>query len=439
MACSGHLTLNNSQAHILEALSRSFCRSRSLKTSSCEKKSVLTGSMKAAVLNLVVTTAFIMISCVQSYSCHNDEDCELLGQCLEQTCKCDRGWQGPSCGTLRLGDAIHPHQGIWPLSESHSDHETYSWGFSVTKVGDVFHGWANQGCYNNSIGMVSGTFLYHVTSYVDPTSANPGGFTGNFIGNSIVMPASSFNPHIVYSSFNKQYTMFFRINGLDEGFKVCVGNKTDFQYKRSSIRNDQLTAKSMDVAVSDSPYGPWTVSTLSIANINPKTHISNPSALQLENGTWIMAYRWNGGQEHVGIATSRESTSPVGPYYNIANLSTPGEDPFIWQNAKGLHLLFHVENEEAYQEWPSLHAWAPKDDLTRWNVSNSFAMFGEGAYSTNVKWSDGSTERFYRRERPEIMFDANGYPQWFFSAVQEMKKPNEQGFPFSYSVAQMMY
>jgi len=392
-----------------------------------------------SLLPLLLTVAYAVSYSVLAYSCSNDEDCELLGKCVEGSCQCRMGWRGPSCGTLRVGPAILPNQGIWPLPDSHRTQTTYSWGFTVVKVGDVYHGWANQGCYNTSIGMVSGTFILHTTSAVDPNSPNTGGFTGEFKADSIMIPASSFNPHIIYSEIHGQYVMLFRINDLDGGWNVCIGNESDSQFGTSSIAADQLSEHSMNVAVSDSPYGPWTVHPLSIANINPKTHISNPSALQLDNGSWVMAYRWNGGNEHVGIATSRESTLPIGPWYNVANLSVPGEDPFIWNEGGSLHIIFHVENGQAYSEQPSLHAWAAADDLYHWNVSRSFEWFGEGAYSTNITWTDSTTQRFYRRERPEILFDDNGRPLWFLSAVQEQRTPNQTGFPFSYSVAQPMF
>ena len=152
-----------------------------------------------------------------------------------------------------------------------------------------------------------------------------------------------------------------------------------------------------------------------------------------------MAYRWNGNHtEHIGIATSGESTSPVGPYYNIANITSLwGEDPFIWQNDKAFHIIFHAapnDRAKGWEEWPSRHAWASKDDLYHWNVSKSWDLFGNGAYSTNVTWTDGSTTTFWRRERPEIMFDDDGRPQWLFTGVLERGSTH-----YSYSAAQPIY
>eukprot|EP01083_Nonionella_stella_P310150 1100837_1 len=124
--------------------------------------------------------------------------------------------------------------------------------------------------------------------------------------------------------------MFFRISSLNDGWPICIGNDTVSTSTQPSTINNELTPNSMDVAASTNPYGPWIVNTIIIQNM-PQTHISNPSVIQLANGTFVMAYRFNTNAEYVGIAVSRGANHD-GPYYNIANLSTPGEDPFIWMD-----------------------------------------------------------------------------------------------------------
>ena len=279
----------------------------------------------------------------------------------------------------------------------------------------------NTGCFdaaNLSQPMVSGSFLLHVAS------SSP---TGPFKSEDITMPVTSFNPHILYSERMKKYILWFRINELCD-YPYCFGNSSMIKQYPSD-----LTANTMDVAVSDSPYGPWDVSVITIANM-PHTHISNPSAIELSNGSWVLSYRFNTNQEYVGIAIS--SGDYRGPYYNFVNLTVPGEDPFFWQSKvdNTFHIIFHVENAQHRSNWPSLHAYS--SNLLDWNVSSSYANFEEGAYSTNVTWDDGSTTTFLRRERPEIMFDAKGKPLYFYSAVMEIGNPNTSHFGYSYSVVQ---
>eukprot|EP01051_Picozoa_sp_SAG22_P006499 SAG22_NODE_428_length_10591_cov_8.858178_2_plen_76_part_00 len=46
---------------------------------------------------------------------------------------------------------------------------------------------------------------------------------------------------------------------------------------------------------------------------------------------------------------------------------------------------------------------------------------GRGAFSTNVSWAaadGGGWTKFYRRERPELHFDAAGHPNYFYSGIE---------------------
>lgn len=404
---------------------------------------------------LVYLIVSLLMQQSTGYNCTSDMDCELLGACVNSECICKPGWTGDSCSTLNLGTAPNPNYGIYPSKYSHDTQVTYSWGFSIIydKSDSKYHGFVNTGCFNCT-SMVDGTFILHVTS---------DNKTGPFTAHEITMPQSSFNPHVIYDSNKQLYLLYFRINGLTS-LAQCIGNATNTTSKKSipngEIINNQkngeisgnfynfeksdklnttnnLTANSMDIGVSDSPYGPWTVSTISAENnYNLKSiHQSNPSGLVLKNGSYVMAYRYNLGNEYVGISISYDNY--VGPYINIANLSVAGEDPFIWQDANDdtFHIIFHVENGQAYSNWPSLHAYSR--DLRHWNVSTSYTRTKMGAYSTNVTWDNGQETEFYRRERPELMFDENGHPQYFYTAVQEFRLPaNSTHYGYSYSVVQ---
>lgn len=375
----------------------------------------------ALVLTLILTTC-------SSFQCTSDRDCEYLGSCINTTCECKPGWIGISCSTLNLGSAPYPNMGIWPLNESNINQTTYSWGFSpVYDTSDgLFHAIVNQGCYNISQSnqpMVDGSFLIHVTSEFA---------MGPFIYKGIIAQASTFNPHLIYNPLINKYLLFFRINELT-AYPVCIGNGVEI-IGNTDETIENMTANSMDVAIADEISGEWTVIPIIISNM-PSIHISNPSVIILANGTYVLAFRFNTNAEHVGIAISHSSY--IGPYVNIANLSIAGEDPFLWQdmNDHTFHIIFHVENAEAYSGWPSLHAYSK--DLYHWDVSQSYERSKVGCYSTVVTWVDGQNTTFYRRERSQILFDSNnGDPLWFYSAVQEYKAENSTHFGYSYSVVQ---
>ncbi len=100
----------------------------------------------------------------------------------------------------------------------------------------------------------------------------------------------------------------------------------------------------MNIASSESPYGPWDVTPISVINMK-EYHQSNPSLLQLNDTSFMLSYRFNSPTgERVGVAISNNN-GYKGPFINIANLSLPfyGEDPFLWRdlNDATFHMLFH--------------------------------------------------------------------------------------------------
>jgi hypothetical protein len=79
------------------------------------------------------------------------------------------------------------------------------------------------------------------------------------------------------------------------------------------------------------------------------------------------------------------------------------------------------------------------DTLARSLARNS-PFFLLALYSTNISLSNGSSTglRFNRRERPDILFSANGNPLAFFSALQETAPPPGGGWGWSFSFAQLL-
>ena len=98
---------------------------------------------------------------------------------------------------------------------------------------------------------------------------------------------------------------------------------------------------------------------------------------------------------------------------------------------------------------PGLHAWSANeagDGRGPWHTTTSPGR--RGAYSTNVSLTNGSSTGllYHRCERPDILFDEQGTPLAFFSAVQETSVPPQQhvsvgigagtAFGWSFSFAQ---
>ena len=136
-------------------------------------------------------------------------------------------------------------------------------------------------------------------------------------------------------------------------------------------------------------------------------HISNPSIALLENGKVMLAYRFNPSHgEQNGFALSG---SILGPFTSSANLTkAPGndEDPYLWQSKhdESLHILYHNGAH-------GLHAYS-KDGRV-WSKSPTHSR----AFSLELDLSGGNTFALARRERPELLFDAQGAPTHLYNGA----------------------
>lgn len=84
--------------------------------------------------------------------------------------------------------------------------------------------------------------------------------------------------------------------------------------------------------------------------------------------------------------------------------------------------------------WTGMHAYSKAGDGRDWQLSRR--ADGRGAFQTNVTWADGSWTKFYRRERPELHFDAAGNPNYFYSGIEYgMDHPRKQ---YSFTIVQQV-
>ena len=84
-------------------------------------------------------------------ACVNDEDCELLGRCVNGACHCAPGFVGPTCEAL---DELLPVDNqtlgrVWPPSPPPRDQpNVFAWSFSPVRdpVTGSYHAVAEVGC-----------------------------------------------------------------------------------------------------------------------------------------------------------------------------------------------------------------------------------------------------------------------------------------------------
>lgn len=403
-----------------------------------------------------------------SGSCTSATDCELLGKCVHGVCQCFPGFTGPSCALVDLDPAPVPLAAAWPPAGGFANpaQRAYGWGFSVapdSKSPGLLHAVANVGCYTPHSGMVSGTFLMHLTS--------SNGATGPWTAVGIVAPPTTFNAHLRLAPTG-EYVLFLRgtspMPSPANWTKVACAGVSSAEWEamvrkgpyiapdklQDPVGNFVATAKFMGSG------GGWDTKPFQIVgqdatcgNKSVIDHNSNPSATILPNGVVVLAYRYTftSGSESVNIAVSQNTSGPfeaVFPCNYTMTSNTWGEDPFIFHRDDGsLHVFYHCQRYgHGVPNSPGLHAWSANEGgqgRDTWHTTASPSH--HGAYSTNISLMNGSSTGllYHRRERPDILFDnITGKPQAFYSALQETVGPTgpdgKQGWGWSFSFAQAM-
>ena len=376
----------------------------------------------ARLLATLVLTSAVLAS---AGPCAVDADCEFNGACHMLSCACSSGWEGPSCGSLRLLPAPTTSARLWPRAAEIASGGASAWGFSapVYDAADgLYHAFSTVACgVYGVVGQGGGnSFIAHLTS-ASPDS----GFTLR----SAFTPQTTFGPMSAVAQ-DGTFVVIFRVNVLLSA-PVCAGNGTDPMPPAlltasdvpaaDLVSGDPELGTSIYVAWATRAAGPWSVARVNITGDGP-THNSNPSITQLPDGRWAMAYRYNpkGGSLNA-VAISVDGFR--GPYASLVNLTAgkPGdEDPFFYWSivppgAQGSaapgdvigHMLYH-NRDFGYHAFGLL-------DGSSWSVSPTHSY----AFTLNVTMDDGSVTRLSRRERPALRFDEQHRPLALLNGVQE--------------------
>eukprot|EP01051_Picozoa_sp_SAG22_P016454 SAG22_NODE_2328_length_2709_cov_9.759004_2_plen_117_part_00 len=97
------------------------------------------------------------------------------------------------------------------------------------------------------------------------------------------------------------------------------------------------------------------------------------------------------------------------------------EDPWLFQNALGFHIVFHQYNQS--DTVTGGHIYSP--DGFSWTASN------ESVYDVAMDFENGTTKRVDHRERPTLLTSAEGQPQWLLTGVEVGSK--SASFPSCFS------
>ena len=213
------------------------------------------------------------------------------------------------------------------------------------------------------------------------------------------------NPAVRY--FNNKWYMFFIASPATD--KCDVGNDDHVYsaYGRIAIY----------MAESSSPDGPWQLREKPVLEPRPGkwdgSIVTNPAPCILDDGRVFLYYRSNTPQGlRIGLAVADSPDSKFERYCDEPVLSGANvEDPFVWHDGEKFRM---VAKDMTGSLTGELHAGAKfvSDDGINWYCEGK-------AYSRSVSDRCGNVTRFGSLERPQMLFDVDGNPEYLFAAVAD--------------------
>ena len=243
---------------------------------------------------------------------------------------------------------------------------------------------------------------------VRATSSNP---LGPYVVEETVLPAMAHNPTVVQASDGQYYLYYIGAEVPEERQATdCEGGKTIALPGDASEQGSPWTC-SINVVSSNSPLGPWSEPVRLTSARDRFPHCAtNPAPVLDSDGSlrlYHRAYRWlrRGRYRDTGEWDSpapdrwlhlAEGPAPGGPVERFTPttiLPAAAEDPFVWQDGDGWHMLFN--NKFNHREENGGYAYS--DDGYQFTRGNA-------AYNKELRFTDGTVSRAARRERPQILW-----------------------------------
>ena len=138
----------------------------------------------------------------------------------------------------------------------------------------------------------------------------------------------------------------------------------------------------------------------------------NPGPLLNEDGSTYLYYRSDGmdlpsptcSDEGIAMQICKSDNEACAPPNDVPIFGHTGEDPSVFQDHRGnYHMLF---NALPYKCVPKFqqggHAWST--DGINWSTPRV------GAFDTTIQFTDGTSMKCERRERPQMVLDKDGKP-----------------------------
>lgn len=294
-------------------------------------------------------------------------------------------WEGPGCATL----------GVEPVASVQGYGMTpnlTSWGGNVIYFDGLYHLYVAE--------MVNDCPLseWGLNSQVShAVSSKP---TGPYAFKDVAVPVWAHNPQALLSS--KDGKPLFVIFHIGSG-TTTKAPKNCTHYGWQPQKPADPAGSTLHVATS--PDGPWQPVTPSPPSCN------NPAPLQHPNGTWYLL---------CGSKLLFRAPALTGPWTQVAKVphgGVPGtyEDAFIFIDKRGhWHALFHVYNATTpcgACDGSMVSAHDYSEDGITWTASSV------QPFSNQYTLTTGGTVTLSTRERPKLLFAADGTPTHLINGV----------------------
>ena len=278
------------------------------------------------------------------------------------------------------------------------------WCGSPVRDGGKIHLYASV--WSKEYPMFEGYVLH---SRIVHAVADEPGDSFNFVSDVFPAPGSGLqmahNP-AVRKCGNKWYMFFI---GTPETDNCDVNNSEHVYSAYGKI--------AIYLAQSSSPAGPWSIFDKPILTASSdgwdNTIVTNPAPVILEDGRVYLYYRSNMEKQLcIGVAVAESVTGeykrfgdkPVLPGSNV-------EDPFVWHDGRMFRMFAKDMTGNLTGE---LHAGAEFSSVDGINW-----QFEGKAYSRCTVDDRNNVTCFGSLERPQLLFDDDGYPQYLFAAVAD--------------------
>ena len=307
-----------------------------------------------------------------SRGCSGAKDCSLNGDCKAGACACDPPWSGPSCGLL--GTKPTPPGGAYRFGEKFA---TTSWGGNVLHAESKYHLYVTviggSRCGLGRWGNQS-TVVHAVSDSVD----------GPFKKVATVVQHEAHNPQAL------EFEGSFYIFHIGSGASTTPIHDCDNDRAGTDVVEAPAPAVPMGSSLhkASSPAGPFLpVKQAGVGSCN------NPSPFRHPNGTLFLVCTWS----------IKRADRPEGPWAEVMKLTPPPknarhwEDPFLFIDARGFHILAHVYSMEAFPS-NTISGLAFSESGLDWTWSEV------EPYGNAVERTDGTVDHFATMERPKLLF-----------------------------------